>query len=326
MIHICIPTYNEERTIGVLLWKIRQVMAEFPRDYQILVLDDASTDATAEVLAPYTRVLPLTVMRNEERRGYAASMEALLREAVRRSGYPKRDIVVTLQADFTEEPEEIPALVKKIEGGADVVTSAAVLDTGDAPRALRWTRRVLGYLLRRGRWPDGITDPLSGFRAYRVIALKRALESAEGGAIVRGEGWAANVSLLRAVLPHARRVDETPVALRYDRRRRGTRFQPWDTTRQLLPFLRGGVPASTNGRNGRSPQATEPGAPVAVAGPAGVGREDLEAGERRPPRNGGRRGGARRGGRRRGPRTGGAPRGNARESLPPDPAAEEVQP
>ena len=65
MIYICIPALNEARTIGVLLWKIRQVMDEFPRDYHVLVLDDGSTDDTREVLEPYLRVLPVTVLRNE---------------------------------------------------------------------------------------------------------------------------------------------------------------------------------------------------------------------------------------------------------------------
>ena len=46
MIYICIPALDEARTIGVLLWRIRQVMEEFPRDYHVLVLDDGSTDDT----------------------------------------------------------------------------------------------------------------------------------------------------------------------------------------------------------------------------------------------------------------------------------------
>src|SRR5690554_6550860 len=135
-------------------------MAGFQRDYQLLVVDDASTDDTAAVLEPYTRVLPLTVFRNDERRGYAASLELLLREAVRRATYPRRDVIVTLQADFTDEPEEIPAFVKLIEGGADVVTGTSV---GEArgPRAARWMRRALAFMLRRSECPGPLTDQLS---------------------------------------------------------------------------------------------------------------------------------------------------------------------
>ena len=40
MIYVCIPSYNEAPTVGLLLWKVRQVFAGFPREYQLLVLDD----------------------------------------------------------------------------------------------------------------------------------------------------------------------------------------------------------------------------------------------------------------------------------------------
>ena len=74
MIYVCIPSYNEAPTVGLLLWKVRQVFAGFPREYQLLVLDDGSNDLTAEVLERYTRVLPLTVTRHRERLCYAASV------------------------------------------------------------------------------------------------------------------------------------------------------------------------------------------------------------------------------------------------------------
>ena len=52
MIYIGIPVYNEAQTIGVLLWKIRQVFQRYGREYELLVYDDASTDATPDVLRP----------------------------------------------------------------------------------------------------------------------------------------------------------------------------------------------------------------------------------------------------------------------------------
>jgi glycosyltransferase involved in cell wall biosynthesis len=94
VIYYCIPAYNEAATVGVLLWKIRRVMEEFPRDYEILVLDDGSTDETLDVLAPYARVLPLTVIRQDARQGYAAAVERLIRETVGRSTHPRRDVLV----------------------------------------------------------------------------------------------------------------------------------------------------------------------------------------------------------------------------------------
>lgn len=229
MIYICIPAYNEARTVGVLLWKIRRVMTEFPRDYHLLVMDDGSSDGTDQVLEPYARVLPLTVFRNASTQGYAASLERLIREAVTRSSHPRRDVVVTLQADFTEAPEEIPGLVKRIEGGADVVGASATRVGEEIPRALRWSRRGLPWLLRRARLPGEIADPLSGFRAYRISVLKRALAERNGSPLFSANGWAANVELLLAVAPHVRRAESAEVSMRYDRRQRETRFRPWPT-------------------------------------------------------------------------------------------------
>ena len=69
MLHICIPAYNEAQTIGVLLWRIRTVFQSYSREYEVLVYNDGSTDATAETIEPYAKVLPLTVLGGTERRG-----------------------------------------------------------------------------------------------------------------------------------------------------------------------------------------------------------------------------------------------------------------
>jgi hypothetical protein len=238
VIYICIPALNEAPTVGVLLWRIRQVMAEFRRDYHLVVLDDGSTDATAEVLGPYEKVLPLTVLRNDRTAGYAAALERLLRETVARSTHPKRDIAVVVQADFTEPPEEIPALVKKLEGGADVVGSAVAGVDAELPRGLRWSRRGLPWLLGRAPLPREGGDPMSGFRAYRVHVIKRALQEREGAPLLTRQGWAANAELLMAVAPHTRRADQAAVQLNYSRRDRETRFDPWPALRETWELAR----------------------------------------------------------------------------------------
>jgi glycosyltransferase involved in cell wall biosynthesis len=228
LIYICIPSYNEAPTVGLLLWKIRQVMAEFARDYHLLVLDDGSTDGTDELLEPYARVLPLSVLRNPQRKGYAASVERLIREAVGRATHPKRDVVLIMQGDFTEAPEDIPTLMKRIEGGADVVSARIVNEVEHTSRAYRWTRRSLLWLLGRQRLPEPVADPLSGFRAYRVAVLKRALVERNGNPLLSRQGWAANAELLLAVAPHARRTEAAEVSLRFDLHQRETRFRAWD--------------------------------------------------------------------------------------------------
>ena len=266
MIYFCIPAYNEEKTIGVLLWKLRQVMANFPRDYQLLVMDDASTDKTSEALRPYQRVLPLTVLRNEQRRGYAASLEMLIREAARRSEYPKRDAIVTLQADFTEDPEQVVILLKRIEAGDDIVATRPVLPE-DAPWQFRWSRKLALRAIRRRGWPEDV-DPLSGLRAYRVQVIRKAIEGANGRRLLTWSGWLANAELLAAAQPHSRRTEAVESTFRPERHRRPSRLHPWKLVWQAVGF----------GRGRPSPESA---APLEALPPAGEpprrGKEELQA-------------------------------------------------
>jgi glycosyltransferase involved in cell wall biosynthesis len=238
VIYFCIPAYNEAATVGVLLWKIRKVMEEFPRDYEIFVLDDGSTDGTLDVLAPYARVLPLTVIRHERQSGYAAAVERLIREAVGRSTHPRRDVAITLQADFTEAPEDIPGLIRRIEGGADIVEAAIISEGREVPRSLRLARRGIPWMMRGTALPEGIRDPVSGFRAYRVSVLKRTLADRNGSPLLTTNGWAANVELLAATAPHSRRTEGLEVQRRYDMRQRASRFRPWPTLVEIWNVTR----------------------------------------------------------------------------------------
>ena len=74
MLYLCIPAYNEAETVGVLLWRIRKVFQDYSREYEVLVFDDGSTDATRDTLEPYTKVLPLTILGGPVKAGYAADL------------------------------------------------------------------------------------------------------------------------------------------------------------------------------------------------------------------------------------------------------------
>ena len=229
MIYVCIPTRNEAETIGVLLWKTRKSIGEFGRDYRIVVHDDASTDGTAQVLHRYRTSVPLTVLRSENRIGYGRSVEKLLRYVLEEASYPKRDCAVVMQADFTESPDDVVSLVKILEGGADIV-AGDISDQELPVRGMRIVRWAVDRYLGKIEKGAPVNDPMAGLRAYRMIVLKKALrDRPEEQPLIRSDGWAANVELLGALAPHARRIGEVPTRLRFDLQARPSRFRTWKT-------------------------------------------------------------------------------------------------
>ncbi|MEO8448166.1 MAG: glycosyltransferase family 2 protein [Gemmatimonadota bacterium] len=231
MIYICIPSHNEAATVGLVLWKIRKVFEGLGREYQILVVNDGSTDLTTEVLEPYNKVLPLTVIEQRERQGYARSVEVLLTEALARSDRPKRDCAVLIHADFAHGPEFIPDFIRRIESGADVVVGQAP-PSKEMPRGYRMVRRWASWLLGKGNRVAGVRDPVSGFAAFRLITLRNIFKGS-GSPALKNDGWAANAELLARAAGQARRVETVEIVERHDLKQRPSRVDPWTMAKAL---------------------------------------------------------------------------------------------
>lgn len=231
MIYFCIPVRDEAATVGLVLWKIRQVLAASSREYQLLVGDDASKDGTAEVLDPYTRALPLTVLTSAQPIGYAATVERLLREALERSDRHKRDVAILWPADYTVDPGELDEMLRKLDSGADLVIGDATV-VGEMERGRRWVRRWAPRLLGRKVRVAGVRDVVSGVAAIRLVALRQAFRD-RPDQWLHTEGWAANAELMAWVAAAARQVERVPVTVHADRRQRPSRVEPWPLARAL---------------------------------------------------------------------------------------------
>ena len=232
MIYVCVPVHNEARTVGLVLWKVRQVFTAFGREYQIIACDDASTDGSADVLTSYARVLPLTVIHHPSRQGYAKSLEELLRVALQRTDRPKRDCAITLHADFVHAPETMEEMVKRLESGADLVVAEQYRAQGTRSWPERWARQWAPRLLRVG---VGVKDSISGFLALRLVVLRQATRNGAASPLLATEGWAANAELLARLGANARRIEVVSSAARYDLKQRPSRSNPWQ---QLLAAWR----------------------------------------------------------------------------------------
>jgi glycosyltransferase involved in cell wall biosynthesis len=226
LLYIGIPAYNEAPTVGLLLWRLRSVMQEFAREYEIVVYNDGSTDATAETLQSYTEVLPLTVLGGSKHLGYARALDELVRAVSQRTRYPRRDGLITMQADFTDRPEDLPELIRRFEGGADVVVAEREI-TPSCPGSVRMLRRVAPLIMRPFVTLPDVKDPFGTLRVYRISVLRDLLKDVGDKPIARSDGWSANVELLVRVSRFARRVESMAFSPRYELRPRASRVRPW---------------------------------------------------------------------------------------------------
>ncbi len=233
MIYIGIPVRNERETIGPLLWRIREILYGEQREYHVLICDDASNDGTSETLSQYEHFLPMTFFHNDVRKGYAASLERLIKAALKRSTYPKRDALVTMQGDFSDSPERICEMMRRFEGGADLVTVGSV---PNEPFARRFTR-IAGQQLARGLHTTKLVDdPFASLRLYRLFVLARAIDESDSrGQVLNHEGWAANAELLLRVGKFLRRFEEIRAESIKTRRYRDSRYRAW---RELYGLIR----------------------------------------------------------------------------------------
>jgi len=236
VLYLAIPAQNEVATIGVLLWRLRTVLAEFPREYEVVVYDDASTDETAAVASQYEHAMPVTVLRGARPVGYAGAVDALVRYVAGHTRYPRRDAMLLLQGDFTDPPGIVPEFARRFEGGADLVIGerTAVVD---APVPVRRLFTAASWALRPFVRVNGLRDLTGSMRLVRISALRDLLRAVGDQPVCSGDSWTANADLLLQLVPHARRIESVPVEPTYGVRTRETRRV---TVRDALAALRWG--------------------------------------------------------------------------------------
>jgi hypothetical protein len=167
--------------------------------------------------------------------GYAAALDGLCRAVVAKTRYPRRDAMLLLQADFTDQPEHIPELVRRFEGGADIVVGERTTVPG-APVAVRRLRRVAPWMLRPFVSLPGVADPFASFRLIRIAVIRDLIKQSGDLPIVTAAGWAANVDLLSRAIPCARRVETVSLEQRFDIRPRASRVRPFADALNLYRF------------------------------------------------------------------------------------------
>jgi glycosyltransferase involved in cell wall biosynthesis len=164
MLSIVIPIHNEEPAILRLYDRLTAVLEQINRPYEILFVDDASTDRSFDLLANLVETdRRLKVIRLRRNFGQTAALSAGFDEA-------KGDIIISMDGDLQHAPEDMPALLEKIDEGYDIASG--------------WRKQRNDNLVMRkipSRIANGLMSKVSGvelhdfgttFKAYRAEIIK----------------------------------------------------------------------------------------------------------------------------------------------------------
>lgn len=237
MVIVAIPAYNEEGAIGDLLDEMAVELEDAALDYRVLVVDDGSTDATAEIVRARGETLPVELIQHERNQGLAAAIRTGLLAAVEQA--EDRDVIVTMDGDNTHPSGLILRMYRMIREGSDVVI-ASRYQPGARVIGVTPFRQMLSLgasVLFRATFPiHGVRDYTCGYRAYRARLLRRAVEDL-GDRLISESGFSCMVELLLRMRRMEAIMSEVPMILRYDHKVGASKMNVRKTVMQTLRLL-----------------------------------------------------------------------------------------
>ena len=201
-ISIVVPAYNEEKTIAAILDRIHEAFKSIKLSYEIIVVDDGSTDKTKMCV----HSLDAKVISNGKNQGKGSALRRGFHHA-------KGNIIVTIDADGSHDPADILRLVSPIMNGTDVVMGSRF--AGGHGRASTRRLHILGNfiinLLIRIITHKAITDSQTGFRVLRREIVDQIR--------IVSQGYQVETEITVKTLKNGNKVREVPI--KSEKRREG---------------------------------------------------------------------------------------------------------
>jgi dolichol-phosphate mannosyltransferase len=219
------PTYIEADNIEELLRRVRAAVPEA----DILVVDDNSPDGTAGVAEAVGADLGrVDVLRRPSKQGLGTAYRAGFTVGIER-GY---EVLVQIDADLSHDPAVLPALLRELDQGADLVIGSRYVPGGSIPH-WPWFRRALSrYGNRYASFVlgTGVKDATAGYRAYSADTLK-----AIDYATTRAKGYGFQMETAYRVWRWGGRIVELPII--FTDRVRGHSKMTWRIAAEELSLV-----------------------------------------------------------------------------------------
>jgi len=164
-VSIVIPVFNEEGNVPILYDKLKKVLDNLGIDYEIIFVDDGSTDRTREILEEIaSKDKKVKVIEFARNFGQTSAMMAGM-------DFATGDVIITMDGDLQNDPEDIPRLLEKIEEGYDVV-SGWRKNRKDAAISRKLPSKIANWLIGKITGVR-IHDYGCTLKAYRSDVIKK---------------------------------------------------------------------------------------------------------------------------------------------------------
>lgn len=178
LISIVIPVYNEERGLAALVSRLRQVMDKGQDSYEMIFVDDGSSDGSLALLRNLRRTCPnLTIVSLSRNFGKEVAMTAGL-------AHSRGDAVVVIDADLQDPPEMIPVLIAEWRNGYEMVYAQRTKREGETWVKLATAR--LFYKVMRGISSVPVPENVGDFRLMSRRVVNTLLELPERHRFMKG--------------------------------------------------------------------------------------------------------------------------------------------
>ncbi|MHB8105487.1 MAG: glycosyltransferase, partial [Dehalococcoidales bacterium] len=170
-ISIIIPTYKEKENIGYLVERIHNNLAKY--DYEIVIIDDNSSDGSEELVAGLARRYPVKIIVRKNKRGLSSAVVDGI------AGTDSEKVIV-MDADLQHPPEVLPAMVKALENHDFVMASRYI--PGGSPGQWKLSRKIVSKVATLMALPIApkVQDRMSGFFGFKRAVVDTATLSPTG--------------------------------------------------------------------------------------------------------------------------------------------------
>lgn len=237
MIHVVVPVYDEAPNVDGLIAGIRERLLPYALSHRIVIVDDGSRDATAELCRLSSQHgSPVEVLVHERNRGPGAAFRSGFLHVLETAG--PLDVVITMEGDRTSDPAILARLLHRVWDEGDHIALASCYLYGGGIDDVKAHRVGLSHLanglMKKSLGLSGLATLSSFYRVYQVQALAKMRER-WGDDFITSTGFECTVEILYRAALLGLRISEVPMRLDGSRRAGRSKMR---VVRTSLAYLR----------------------------------------------------------------------------------------